>query len=90
METCCGFGGTFSVKFESISIGMAEQKVNNALATGAEYIISHRPELFNAARWLYQGQALPLKNDTYCRCTGKRLGMISSSSLVSQFEITQY
>jgi L-lactate dehydrogenase complex protein LldE len=40
VETCCGFGGTFAVKFESISIGMADQKVNNALATGAEYIIS--------------------------------------------------
>ena len=39
-ETCCGFGGTFSVKFESISTGMADQKVQNALATGAEYIIS--------------------------------------------------
>jgi L-lactate dehydrogenase complex protein LldE len=39
-ETCCGFGGSFAVKFESISIGMADQKVTNALATGAEYIIS--------------------------------------------------
>lgn len=39
-ETCCGFGGTFAVKFEDISIAMAEQKVNHALATGAEYIIS--------------------------------------------------
>jgi len=39
-ETCCGFGGTFAVKFEPISISMADQKVNNALATGAEYIIS--------------------------------------------------
>lgn len=40
VETCCGFGGTFAVKFEPISIAMAEQKVENALATGAEYIIS--------------------------------------------------
>jgi L-lactate dehydrogenase complex protein LldE len=39
-ETCCGFGGTFAVKFEAISVAMAEQKVENALATGAEYIIS--------------------------------------------------
>jgi L-lactate dehydrogenase complex protein LldE len=39
-ETCCGFGGTFAVKFESISIGMGEQKVDNALATGADYLIS--------------------------------------------------
>jgi L-lactate dehydrogenase complex protein LldE len=40
VETCCGFGGTFAVKFEPISIGMADQKVTNALATGADYIIS--------------------------------------------------
>lgn len=39
-ETCCGFGGTFSVKFEAISIAMAEQKVQHALDTGAEFIIS--------------------------------------------------
>ena len=40
VETCCGFGGTFAVKFEAISISMAEQKVDNALATGAKYLIS--------------------------------------------------
>ncbi len=39
-HTCCGFGGTFSVKFEPISTAMAEQKVQNALETGAEYIVS--------------------------------------------------
>jgi len=39
-ETCCGFGGTFSVKFEPISVAMAEQKLNHARDTGAEYIIS--------------------------------------------------
>ena len=40
VETCCGFGGTFAVKFEAISIAMAEQKIDNAIATGATYIIS--------------------------------------------------
>lgn len=39
-EVCCGFGGTFSVKFEGISVAMAEQKVQNALNLGAKYIIS--------------------------------------------------
>ncbi|HEY8400117.1 MAG TPA: (Fe-S)-binding protein [Cytophagaceae bacterium] len=39
-ETCCGFGGTFAVKFEPISVGMAEQKIDNALAAEAEIIIS--------------------------------------------------
>jgi L-lactate dehydrogenase complex protein LldE len=39
-EVCCGFGGTFAVKYEPISIGMGEQKVNNAVASGADYLIS--------------------------------------------------
>lgn len=39
-DVCCGFGGTFSTKFEPISTAMAEQKVHNAIDTGAEYIIS--------------------------------------------------
>ena len=33
---CCGFGGTFAVKYES----MGEQKINNAMETGAELLIS--------------------------------------------------
>lgn len=40
VETCCGFGGTFAVKFEPISIAMGDQKITNAVATGAEYLIS--------------------------------------------------
>jgi len=39
-ETCCGFGGTFAVKFDAISSAMAQQKVENALAVEADYIIS--------------------------------------------------
>jgi L-lactate dehydrogenase complex protein LldE len=40
VETCCGFGGTFAVKFEPISVGMGDQKVIHAAATGAQCIIS--------------------------------------------------
>lgn len=39
-DTCCGFGGTFAVKNNAISVAMAANKVRNALATGVEYIIS--------------------------------------------------
>ncbi|MCD6013266.1 MAG: protein of unknown function cysteine-rich region domain protein [Flavipsychrobacter sp.] len=39
-ETCCGFGGTFAVKFEPISLGMAQVKVKSALDTGAQYMIT--------------------------------------------------
>jgi len=39
-ESCCGFGGTFSAKFEPIAVGMGADKVKNALDTGAQYLIS--------------------------------------------------
>lgn len=39
-ETCCGFGGTFAVKFGDISMGMAQTKVKSALDTGARYMIT--------------------------------------------------
>ena len=39
-EVCCGFGGTFATKFEPISVAMAQQKVEQALALGVEAIVS--------------------------------------------------
>jgi len=39
-ETCCGFGGNFAVKHEDISVSLAEQKIENIIAIGAEYVIS--------------------------------------------------
>mgnify|MGYP005850665507 CR=1 FL=1 len=39
-DTCCGFGGTFSVKFQGISGAMAEQKINHALDASVEYLTS--------------------------------------------------
>jgi len=61
VETCCGFGGTFAVKFESISVGMADQKVTNALATGAEYIISTDLSCLMQMDGYIRGKELPLK-----------------------------
>jgi L-lactate dehydrogenase complex protein LldE len=39
-ETCCGFGGSFAVKYEPISVVMSERKIEHAINTGAEYIVS--------------------------------------------------
>ena len=60
-ETCCGFGGTFSVKFEAISIGMADQKIKNALATGADYIISTDLSCLMQLQGYINKNELPLK-----------------------------
>lgn len=60
-EECCGFGGTFSVKFEPISTAMAEQKVRHALDTGASYIVSTDSSCL-MHQWGYiQKHQLPLK-----------------------------
>ncbi|UAY50906.1 (Fe-S)-binding protein [Ferruginibacter albus] len=61
VETCCGFGGTFAVKFESISIGMADQKTSNALETKAEYIISTDLSCLMHIDGYIKGKHLPLK-----------------------------
>jgi L-lactate dehydrogenase complex protein LldE len=61
VETCCGFGGTFAVKFEAISAGMADQKITNALATGAEYIISTDLSCLMQLDGFIKHKNLPLK-----------------------------
>lgn len=40
-ETCCGFGGTFAVKFPMISTAMGEVKCASISETGADFIISN-------------------------------------------------
>ncbi len=37
-DVCCGFGGTFSVKYAEISTAMVEDKVHWALESGAEIL----------------------------------------------------
>ena len=39
-EVCCGFGGTFSVKFPHISEGMVADKIANVQASGAQTLVS--------------------------------------------------
>lgn len=60
-ETCCGFGGTFSVKYEDISIAMAEQKVKHVIDTGAECIISTDLSCLMQIKGYIQQQQLPLE-----------------------------
>jgi L-lactate dehydrogenase complex protein LldE len=37
-EECCGFGGTFAVKNPDVSVAMGQDKVDNALHTGARVL----------------------------------------------------
>lgn len=39
-DSCCGFGGTFSVKFDDISAAMVKDKVAAVEKAGAQYVVS--------------------------------------------------
>ena len=39
-ETCCGFGGTFCVKYPEISNQMVNDKVSDIVSTGADTVVS--------------------------------------------------
>ncbi|MCX8251727.1 MAG: (Fe-S)-binding protein [Dehalococcoidia bacterium] len=39
-EVCCGFGGTFAVKFSDVSTAMLDEKLDNVAATGASMIVA--------------------------------------------------
>jgi L-lactate dehydrogenase complex protein LldE len=60
-DVCCGFGGTFSVKFGDISAGMASQKLEHAIATGATYIVSTDVSCLMHLDGIIQQQGLPIE-----------------------------
>jgi len=60
-ETCCGFGGTFAVKFDAISNAMADQKIHHALETGASHIISTDLSCLMHLEGIITKKKLPLK-----------------------------
>ncbi len=39
-EVCCGFGGTFSVKYPEISAAMLDDKLRSIKATEAQQVVS--------------------------------------------------
>jgi L-lactate dehydrogenase complex protein LldE len=39
-EICCGFGGTFCVKYPDISVRMVDDKIRDVMATGADTLLA--------------------------------------------------
>jgi len=39
-DACCGFGGTFSVKYPGVSASMLEEKIGSMVETGADTVVS--------------------------------------------------
>jgi L-lactate dehydrogenase complex protein LldE len=62
-ESCCGFGGTFAVKYPQISTAMAEVKCNSILETEADYVISNDSScLMQIQGWLDRNSSRVVKS----------------------------
>jgi L-lactate dehydrogenase complex protein LldE len=64
IESCCGFGGTFAVKYPDISAAMAAKKADDLAATGADMITaSDMGCLMNIAGTLQrQGRSIEVRH----------------------------
>ncbi len=60
-EECCGFGGTFSVKFPEVSGGMARTKIESILKTKADTIVGLDCSCLMQLQGVIQRSGLPLK-----------------------------
>lgn len=58
---CCGFGGTFSVKFPEVSVAMGEDKLKAAAEAGAEYLVANDSGCLMHLAGLIHRQGLPLR-----------------------------
>ncbi len=60
-KLCCGFGGTFSVKFPEVSVAMAADKARAAMDAGAQYLVANDSGcLMHLAGYIHR-HGLPLK-----------------------------
>lgn len=60
-EECCGFGGTFSVKFDEVSAAMLRSKIESIQRTGADTVVSADPSCLMQIRGGLSRAGLPIR-----------------------------
>jgi len=60
-ETCCGFGGVFSVKLPEVSTALADRKLDDALGVGAEVLTGVDPACLMHLEGRARRRGLPLR-----------------------------
>lgn len=58
---CCGFGGTFSVKFPEVSVAMGEDKLRAATEARAEYLVANDSGCLMHLAGVIHRQGLPVR-----------------------------
>lgn len=60
-DVCCGFGGTFSVKFPELSRELLQKKINNLKATGATAMATDCPGCIMQIRGGFEREGTPFE-----------------------------
>lgn len=60
-ERCCGFGGTFSVKFDDVSAAIGEDKISWIQAAGVRYVVANDVSCLMHLRGMLQRRRIPIE-----------------------------
>jgi L-lactate dehydrogenase complex protein LldE len=60
-EECCGFGGTFSIKFPEVSGGMGRAKIDSILKTKADTVVSIDSSCLMQLQGVIDRSGLPIR-----------------------------
>lgn len=61
VDECCGFGGMFSIEEPDVSLRMGIDKLNNHIATGAEYITGADSSCMMHMQGIAKRELMPIK-----------------------------
>ena len=75
-ETCCGFGGAFSVKYPEISTAMVDEKLESALSTQAEIITGVEGSCLMHQQGRIERRGLPLQTMHIAELLGRGIGLV--------------
>lgn len=74
-ESCCGFGGTFAVKFPEISTAMGEVKCASILETMADVVISNDSSCLMQIKGLLSRQGKPVRTMHLAQVLAEGMGL---------------
>lgn len=75
-DTCCGFGGVFSAKYPEISTAMADDKLANAVSTGAEYITGVEASCLMHLQGRSDRRKLPIRTIHIAELLARGMGLV--------------
>jgi L-lactate dehydrogenase complex protein LldE len=75
-DVCCGFGGVFSAKYPEVSTALADEKLGNALATEAEYVVGVEGSCLMHLQGRINRQGLPINTLHIAELLARGMGLL--------------